>query len=162
MEFLKATAADIAAVVTIYDAVRNSEFCAWNEYYPTQEHAVQDMETGCLYVLKEDGEVITCASVEPIAEDDDLPFWKINDGTHREISRVAVAPGHQGKRLAGKIVGMLLEELKRNGVSSIHLLASKTNPPAFRTYRALGFDFIGECYRYGTDYFVCEKILTDR
>ena len=162
MEFLKATTEDIKAVSDIYDAVRNSRFCVWSERYPTEEHALQDMKAGCLYVLKEKETVIACASVEPIAEDDDLPFWQINDGTHREISRVAVAPAYQGRRLARKIVGMLLEELKQNGISSIHLLAAKNNPPAFRTYLALGFDVIGECHRYGADYFVCEKILTER
>lgn len=162
MEFLQATSADIAAVVNIYEAVKKRGFCVWSEQYPTVEDATRDEEAGCLYVLKHDGEVIGCASVEPIAEDDDLPFWKINDGTHREISRIAILPAHQGKRLAQKMVGMLLDELKKNGISSIHLLAAKANPPAFRTYQALGFDFIGECYRYGADYFVCEKILIER
>ena len=161
MEFLKATAADLEAVVSIYDAVRNRGFCVWNENYPKMEHAENDFRCGCLYVLKKEGRVIGCASVEPIAEDDDLPFWRINDGSHREISRIAIAPSEQGKHLAGKVVGLLLEKLKKDGVSSVHLLAAKGNPPAFHTYRALGFDFIGECYRYGTDYFVCEKILGD-
>ncbi len=159
MKLLKATSADISAVVKIYDAVRSRGFCVWSEQYPTMEHAMRDEEAGCLYILEHDGEVIGCASVEPIAEDDDLPFWKINDGTHREISRIAISPAHQGKRLAQKMVGMLLEKLKNEGISSIHLLAAKANPPAFRTYQALGFDFIGECHRYGADYFVCEKIL---
>ena len=159
MELLKASAADVSAVVEIYDAVRGRGFCVWSEHYPTEEHAARDREAGCLYVLKRGGEVIGCASVEPVAEDDDLPFWQINDGTHREISRIAIAPAHQGKRLAQTMVAMLLDELKKEGVSSIHLLAAKANPPAFRTYRALGFDVIGECYRYGSDYFVCEKLL---
>ncbi len=160
MEFSKATPADLAAVVNIYDAVRGRGFCVWSDHYPTREHAARDGEAGCLYVLRHDGKVIGCASVEPIAEDDDLPFWRINDGTHREISRIAISPAHQGKRLAQTMVGMLLDELKKQGVSSVHLLAAKANPPAFRTYRALGFDVLGDCHRYGADYFVCEKLLT--
>lgn len=159
MEFLRATSADISAVSALYDAVKGHEFCVWNEHYPTAEHAAQDEKAGCLYVLKERHEVIGCASVEPIAEDDDLPFWRINDGTHREISRIAISPMHQGKRLARTMVGALLAELQKEGVRSVHLLAAKKNPPAFRTYQALGFDVIGECHRYGADYFVCEKIL---
>ena len=31
--------------------------------------------------------------------------------------------------------------------------------PIIEYYRALGFDFIGECHRYNADYFVCEKLL---
>lgn len=159
MEFFKATAADIAGVVSVYDAVRSRGFCVWSEQYPTALHAEADEKAGCLYVLKDGGKVIGCASIEPIAEDDDLPFWRINDGTHREISRVAISPDYQGKHLAREMVSALLTELKGQGVRSVHLLAAKKNPPAFRTYQSLGFDFLGDCYRYGADYFVCEKIL---
>ena len=90
MEFFKATAADITGVVSVYDAVRSRGFCVWSEQYPTALHAEADEKAGCLYVLKDGDKVIGCASVEPIAEDNDLPFWRINDGTHREISRVAI------------------------------------------------------------------------
>ncbi len=159
MELLKANFADISAVVNIYNAVKGRGFCVWSESYPTEEHARRDEKAGCLYVLKDGEEVLGCASVEPVAEDDDLPFWRVNDGTHCEISRIAILPAHQGKHLAEKMVGMLLCELEKKGISSVHLLAAKANPPAYRTYRALGFDFIGECHRYGSDYFVCEKIL---
>ena len=159
MELLKASAADIMSVVAIYDSVRNGEFCVWNEYYPTIEHATADLNAGCLYVLKHDGEVIGCASVEPVAEDDDLPFWKVNDGTHREVSRVAITPSYQGKGLSRNMMEMLMAELKKQGVLSIHLLAAKKNRPAFRTYQGIGFDVVGECYRYSADYFVCEKLL---
>lgn len=162
MELIRATADDVAAVVKIYDAVRGCGFCVWSDAYPTIEHAARDQSLGCLYVLRIDGEVVGCASVEPIAEDDDLPFWRINDGSHREISRIAISPAHQGKRYAEKMVSLLLDELRFQNVSSVHLLAAKQNPPAYRTYRALGFDFIGECHRYGADYYVCEKILTEK
>ena len=120
---------------------------------------MRDEKASCLYVLKYDGKIIGCASVEPVSEDDDLPFWKINDGTHREISRIAISPEYQGKSLARIMVEKLICELKNQGISSIHLLAAKSNPPAFRTYQALEFDFIGECHRYGSGYFACEKIL---
>ena len=75
------------------------------------------------------------------------------------MSRVAVRPDHQGKGYARKMTEMLINKLKSEGVSSVHLLAAKKNLPAVNTYRSLGFEFIGECFRYGADYFVCEKIL---
>ena len=97
--------------------------------------------------------------MEPETEDDDLPVWRICDGTHREVARVAVASAMQGNGLAKKIMARLIGELAAEGVKSVHLLAGKKNTPAVRTYRALGFDFIGECHRYGADYYICEKIL---
>jgi len=159
MELFKATAADITAVAAIYGAVKKGQYCVWDEEYPTEKHAAEDQAAGCLYVLKLNGEIIGCVSVEPIAEDDDLPFWRINDGTHREISRIAISPGYQGNGYAGKMVEMLVNRLVGEGASSIHLLAAKSNCPAVSIYRSLGFDFIGECHRYGHDYFVCEKVL---
>ena len=159
MELIKATIEDTKTVADIYESVKGGEFSVWNENYPTLEDALRDEAANCLYILREDGETIGCISVEPVAEDDDLPFWKINDGTHREVSRVAVRPDHQGKGYARRMTEMLINILKSEGVSSVHLLAAKKNLPAVNTYRSLGFDFIGECFRYGADYFVCEKIL---
>ena len=159
MELIKATIEDTKTVADIYESVKRGEFSVWNENYPTLEDALRDEAANCLYILRENGDTIGCISVEPVAEDDDLPFWKINDGTHREVSRVAVRPDHQGKGYARKMTEMLINKLKSEGVSSVHLLAAKKNLPAVNTYRSLGFEFIGECFRYGADYFVCEKIL---
>ncbi|MBQ7010444.1 MAG: GNAT family N-acetyltransferase [Clostridia bacterium] len=159
MELFLANTDDINTVIKIYSAVKGRGFCVWNDDYPTAAIAAEDQAAGCLYVLKNDGEIIGCASVEPIAEDDDLPFWRINDGSHREISRIAVLPAHQGKGYAKKMVSLLTDALKSKGIRSIHLLAAKENPPACKTYSALGFDLIGECFRYGHDYYVFEKLL---
>ena len=159
MDLKKATDAEVADVALIYEAVKGVGYCVWNEDYPTAEIAADDQKAGCLYVLKYNNVIIGCASVEPVPEDDDLPFWRINDGTHREISRIAVLPSHQGKGLAKTMVSLLTDALKREGVRSIHLLAAKENPPAYKTYSALEFDLIGECFRYGHDYYVFEKLL---
>lgn len=159
MKLRKAKENEITVVSRIYDLVRDGEYCVWSESYPTVEHAKTDFEAGCLYVFENDGEIIGCASVEPVAEDDDLPFWKICDGTHREVSRIAIVPECQGRGYARIMVEQLVETLKTQGVRSIHLLAAKKNPPAMNTYCKAGFEFIGECFRYGADYFVCEKVL---
>lgn len=159
MELTRAAENEIYAVSRIYEAVKGGEFCVWSESYPTREHAILDQRAGCLYVLKDGGKIVGCGSVEPEAEDNDLPFWRINDGTHREISRIAISPKHQGRGYAKVLVSLLIEELRAQGVRSVHLLAAKKNPPAFRTYRSLGFEFLGECHRYGADYYVCELLL---
>lgn len=158
MQLIRANADDVKAVAALYEAVKQGEFCVWTEHYPTVEHAAADAAAGCLYLLEREGELIGCASVEPIPEDDDLP-WQVCDGNHREISRVAVAPAHQGRGYAKEMVRLLVDELRQQGVSSVHLLAAKANPPAVRTYRALGFTRLGECHRYGADYYIFELLL---
>ena len=159
--FRKADFGDIEKILALYDDVRGGKFCVWDEGYPNRERAEEDISSGGLYVLETDGEILACASVEPKTEDDDLPEWRICDGTHREIARVAVVSAHQGKGLAKKIMSHLVEKLAADGVRSIHLLAGKKNIPAARTYRALGFSFIGQCHRYNADYYICEKILQE-
>lgn len=161
MELRKANFEEISTVGRIYDLVRDGEYCVWNENYPTLDDARRDFDADCLYVLLNEGEIIGCASVEPVAEDDDLPFWRINDGTHREVSRIAISPVYQGRGYARVMVELLENELKKQGVTSIHLLAAKINQPAVNTYRKLGYEFSGECFRYGADYFVCEKVLCE-
>lgn len=79
---------------------------------------------------------------------------------HREISRDAITPEHQRRGYARTMVGMLAEELKRQGVATVHLLAVKSNPLAVKTYRSLGFDCLGECHRYGSDYYIFELPLS--
>ena len=159
ISFGKADMSDMENILALYDGVRGGEFCVWDEGYPNRERAQSDISAGGLYVLRNGSIILACASVEPETEDDDLGVWRICDGTHREVARVAVDASHQGKGLAKKIMAMLEEALIEEGVRSIHLLAGKKNTPAVRTYRALGFDFIGECHRYGADYYICEKLL---
>lgn len=159
MVFRKADFGDTEKILALYAEVRGGKFCVWDEGYPNRARAEEDIAAGGLYILERGGEIFACASVEPKTEDDDLPEWRVCNGTHREVARVAVALSMQGKGLAKKIMAHLIDELRAEGVKSVHLLAGKKNTPAVRTYRALGFDFIGECRRYGADYYICEKIL---
>ena len=158
MKLIRATAADADAAATLYEAVKRGEFCVWSAHYPTLEHATADAAAGCLYLMMYQDTLVGCLSVEPIPEDDDLP-WRVCDGTHREVARVAVAPEHQGHGYAKRAMALLLDLLKEQGVTSVHLLAAMSNIPAFRTYQALGFDVLGQCHRYGSDYYICEKLL---
>ncbi|MBQ8387348.1 MAG: GNAT family N-acetyltransferase [Clostridia bacterium] len=159
MILIKGSTAHVEAVAKIYEEAKKGEFCVWSEHYPTAEHAHHDAECGGLYLLTDGDTVVGCASVEEIPEDNDLPFWRITDDTHREIARIAIAPEYQGRGYARLMVGLLLDELRAQGARSVHLLAAPENPPAVRTYEKLGFDRVGECHRYGHGYIAFEKIL---
>ena len=160
LRLICADAMHIPCVLSLYEEAKKDEFCVWNEHYPTIEHVTADVMAKGLYLLVRGDDVIGCVSVESVPEDDDLP-WRICDGTHREVARLTIAPCHRGHGYASKMMLLLMEELQRQGARSVHLLAAKCNPPAYRTYRSLGFDFFGECYRYGTDYYICEKLLRE-
>ncbi len=149
---------ELDEIVGIYESVKGGEFCPWNESYPTAADAKGDIEAGTLYLLKNGGAIIGCISLEPFSADDDL-CWRVCDGKHREIVRVAIAPKYQGRGYANIMVKMLIGEMRHIGVSSLHLLVAKANPPALNTYKSNGFEIIGECYRYDTDFFIGELVL---
>ena len=51
------------------------------------------------------------------------------------------------------------EQMRTDGCRAVHLLTAKGNPAAVRTYDHLGFGSLGECFRYGDEYFLCEKVF---
>ncbi len=158
LKLVKAVIEELPKVCAIYESVKGGKYCPWNENYPTQIEAEGDIAAQTLYLLKKGGDIIGCISLEPESADDDLN-WRTCDGNHREIVRVAVLPEHQGKGYAKIMVAMLIDEMKKQNVSSLHLLVAKSNPPAIRTYSDNGFEIIGECYRYDTDFFIAELVL---
>lgn len=158
LKLKKAEYGDVSYVAQLYDEAKKGKYCPWNELYPTKKEAESDYLHGCLYVLKNGNELLGACSVEPVAEDDDLEFWRVMEN-HCEIARVVVSPSYQGCGFGGIMIKKLCELLKNEGVRSVHLLVQVDNVPAISVYNSLGFEVLGKCERYGSTYFVSEKIL---
>ena len=107
--------------------------------------------------MEETGTIVGCISLVPENELDELPFWGCSRA--REIARVAVAPGLQGKGIAYQMVSVLTAQASQAGVPAIHLLVSVENAPAQRLYRKCGFTFLNRCSMFDLDFFACEKLL---
>ncbi len=155
----KAIVIDLGNVEHLYKSVIGQIGCAWNEKYPSAEDIMNDYNAGCLYVFSNKYQTIGAVSVVPENELDDIDYWTIKDGTHKEIARVVISPSFQGKGYSKKMLLQLFSILSAQGCKAIHLLVSKENPAAINLYKALGFCFLGECYRYEHSYFICEKEL---
>lgn len=154
----KAEYGDVSSVAQLYEEAKKGKYCPWSELYPTKKEAEDDYSHACLYVLKNGDELLGACSVEPVAEDDDLEFWRVMEN-HCEIARVAVSPIHQGCGFGNIMIKKLCEQLKLEGVRSVHLLVQVDNVPAVSVYSSLGFEILGKCERYGSTYFAAEKIL---
>lgn len=157
--FRKATVTDIPAVLALYRSVLGTEGCTWDEDYPSETEAEGDLSSGGLYVFESDGRLIGAVSVLSGEEFEGLAEWHGGSGGSCELSRLAVAPEEQGKGRAKVIVSEALKEARKNGYTSARLLVSKMNLAAVGLYCSLDFDFVGECHKYGIDFFVCEKVL---
>lgn len=157
MIFRKATQQDLGGVYALYRSLVGTPMCAWDEYYPGWTQINEDYQHGGLYVTEEGGTIVGVISLVPENELDGLPLWTCTQA--REIARVAVAPGHQGKGIAYQMVSALTAQVFQSGVPAIHLLVSEENAPAQRLYRKCGFTFLNRYRMFDLDFLACEKLL---
>jgi len=68
-----------------------------------------------------------------------------------EIETIAVVPSGQRKGVGRLLLGALLEETKRAGVTEVLLEARQSNRPALGLYRSLGFEQTAVRPRYYAD-----------
>lgn len=158
MELITAANTDAEAVMALYKSVIGRPFCTWNDDYPGEFEINHDLETGNLFLLKENGEILGAVSVVPENELDDFSCWHIRENA-REIARVVIDPRQQGKGFSSALVRCVLEKLKARGCKAVHLSVAEVNIPAQKTYFSLGFRKLHECDLYGHHFFLCEKAL---
>lgn len=162
MNLRKAKQTDIDIVAEIYKSVVGLNHSQWTENYPTLENVVQDFRRENLYVFENNNIIIGACSVESESVFENAYFWKVNDGTQCEISRIVIAPEYQGNGYAHIMVGKLIDILSETGFHSVHLFVVKSNIPAVETYKNLNFDFAGEYSMFGHEYFAMEYIINGK
>lgn len=159
MTLRQAVKADIETVSALYKSVIGVNNSVWDENYPTAADAENDLERDNLFVLEKDGRIIGACSVESDGELKGLECWKIDDGSQREIARIVIAKDKQGCGYAKIMVKALAKVLAERGCRAVHLLAAKSNPAAVKTYLAIDFETVGECFAFGHDYYAMEYII---
>ncbi len=156
MIFRQATHNDADDILKIYKSVLGTQFCVWNENYPTELEIEEDLATDNLYILCDNEKIVGCISIVPKNELDGYPVWSC-DGL--EIARVVVSPTHRGRGLAL----IMVEEIKRiissRNSPSVHLSAEIHNAPALHTYEKAGFKTVGEDDMFGGRYYLLECLL---
>lgn len=156
----RAEADDAERILTLYGSVKDSPFCTWNEYYPSEEEVYPDIDRGDLFVMEEDGILIGTISLTEEDDADHLPLWKLTEDLKTgELERVCVSPAFSGRGLALELVKAGEEILRERGCGGARLLCAKINLPAYRTYIKAGYSVSGECALYGSEYYAMEKLL---
>ena len=159
---MEATGEDTDAVLRLYREQIGREFCFWNEEYPGPETIRFDLSRNALFVMKDENERIVAAiSIEEDEAVDQLECWNPALRPAGEYARVAVTPDCQKQGLARKMVYHVLEELKRRGYRSVHIVVNRDNTAALRCYAPIGFRTAGECELYGQHFLCYEKELQD-
>jgi len=158
-EIVMAAEKDRGEILSLYSAQKGREYCAWDEDYPSNETIDYDFSRDALFVLKKDGGIKAAISLEEDEAVDALSCWSKTLVPRGELARVAVLPEEQNKGFGRVMMRFAMEELKRRGYLSVHILVNKYNAKALGCYSVLGFDHVGECHMYDQDFLCYEKKL---
>ena len=148
MIFRKATICDADAVTAIYDGakkiLRDSGIPQWQGPVPGRESCFHDVETGCAYVVNDDGRVIATIQIidnEPYYEKVENGAWKDNNALvahHVAVSNECRKHG---------VAGFMLENAERiareSGKTSIRLDTHELNHRMRGLLEKHGFECIG-------------------
>ena len=153
-EISKALPGDAEEIFSIYDALKGSPGCTWDEEYPTLEFVRSDIENrNSLYKVTDGGQIIAAAYLgefEEIERPDciDKSFRRLG-----ELSRVGVRREYHRKGVAFGLITHLLGEAEKLGYDGVVLLVGTENHAAMKLYEKAGFQNCGETFLYETHWF---------
>ncbi len=160
MNFTQASKKDKSEILALYRSLAGTEFCAWTEEYPGEIDIEGDLSRDGLFCLKDEkGEIVGVISIDQDENVERLTCWSKELQPSAELSRIGVRVENQNQGIARKLLQHAMEELRRRGKRSVHLLVCKTNKKAIRSYEKLNFAVVGECRMFGEDWWCYEKAL---
>ena len=114
-----------------------------------------------LFCIRDDvsGEIAGLVSIDDDPEVESIACWSEELQPSAEISRLGVAEKYQNRGIARELLAGAMEELRRRGCKSAHMLVAKDNVKALRSYEKLVFEKVGEYVLQGHDYWCFEKKL---
>ena len=159
LELIKESDLDI--VRHFYRALAGTEFCAWTDIYPGEPELQSDFSRDSLFCIRDDvsGEIAGLVSIDDDPEVESIACWSEELQPSAEISRLGVAEKYQNRGIACELLAGAMEELRRRGCKSAHMLVAKDNVKALRSYEKLVFEKVGEYVLQGHDYWCFEKRL---
>lgn len=161
MEIEKALPKDAEEIFAIYDSLKGSPGCTWDEEYPTLEFVRNDIEVrNSLYKVTDGGEIIAAAYLGEFEEVERPECFDASVRRLGELSRVGVRREYHRKGVAFGLITRLLGEAERLGYDGVALLVGTENHAAMRLYEKAGFHRCGEVFLYETHWFCYQYSFT--
>ncbi len=162
IEITKALPCDAEEIFAIYEQLKGSPGCTWDEDYPTLEFVRRDIEErNSLYKLSEDGVIIAAAYLGDFEECERPECFDGSIKRLGELSRVGVRRGYHRKGYAERLLSTLLNEAAALGYDNLALLVGTKNFAAIALYEKMGFRRCGEGDMYDTHWFFYEITLNE-
>lgn len=155
----KALSGDAEEIYSIYESLKGSPGCTWDERYPTLDFVRNDIENrNALYKLTENGRIIAAAFLGDFEEKEMPECFDKSVRRFGELSRVGVRKEFHRMGYAQKLLTFLIKEAAALGYDGLALLVGTENFGAAALYEKLGFVRCGEGNMYDTDWFFYEYI----
>ena len=159
MQLKLAGPGDAAGVLALYDSLRNTDGCTWDEDYPGMIEIDGDIQKGDLYIDSDERGVRAAISVCVDDELEEMNVWSESTLPAGSFMRVAVRADAQNRGIAREMVRFALDELKRRGFRGVHILVGSENRHAQRCYAPFGFRIAAETEKYGVNWHCMEGEL---
>ena len=161
MEFRRARREEAEETLQLYRSLIGTEYCVWTENYPTEREVEFDLSRDALFCLRDEetGEIAGVISIDQDPKVESLTCWTPELQPGRELSRLGVRETYQNQGIARKLMAGAMEELRRQGFKSVHILVAKENKKALASYKVFEYETVGECFLHEHDYWCYEKAL---
>ncbi|WP_105618014.1 GNAT family N-acetyltransferase [Vallitalea okinawensis] len=119
----------------------------WDEYYPNMDVINDDIESGDLYILKDNHHIQGIITLNDKQEKEYLDIqWEYSEGRQLIVHRLAISPNYQGRGLGDKLMQFAEEKARELGYDSIRLDTYVKNKKAIYFYEARDYIKRGNLY----------------
>jgi len=168
LKIVKGQPSDLEELFQIYlngkIDLENNGIYQWTDNYPTISIIENDLRKGVLYTLKNNNEIIGAINISEEQEAEyEMVKWIFDNSKALVIHRLVIAPKHQRKGYAQKLMDFSESFARENNYSSIRLDAYSQNERVIDFYKKRNYFIRGDVSFPDRDYsFHCmeKEIIT--
>ena len=146
-------------VAALWDSLKGTPYCLWDEFYPTLKEAQCDCSEDSLYgMYAPDGVLAAAGTVKHLSEHDSIAPWQGKNPC--DLLRIGVDRFYQGKGVAARFLDELIRAAASRGFDSMRILVGRENIPALKLYQNIHAEARGEHFSWNTHWICMEKIFS--
>jgi len=132
----------------------------WDEFYPTKEVLLDDINSHTLYVAVKDEKIVAIYVLNQECDEEyHTCEWHNPDESACIIHRLCVSANDQNKGIGSMLLAHIEDQVKSMGYSSIRLDVFSENPHAIQLYKKNGYEKRGHAdWRKGR-FYLMEKTI---
>lgn len=150
---------DAEKACALWDSLKGTAYCLWDETYPTMKEALSDTEEQVMYgYYTPEGKLASIGTVMYHPPHDKASPWQGKNPC--DLLRIGVDSVFQGKGVAGRFLNELYRIAPEKGFDSMRILVGRDNIPAVKLYERSGAVVRGENFSWNTHWICMEKMFS--